>query len=110
MRFFRRSPKEPIEEDAPESVAVTVRAREVEVLRKEISLPDMTEEGNDPMADIVYYRVLQEAHGHIYELCQGGVPFIVQDYDPDLEGNVPMDKEVATIRAEKALTRYLGVR
>lgn len=105
-RLFR--PEAEIVDDAPESLAVIVRRQEMEDLRTEAGAPEMDADGNDPMADVAYARVVKREDGYGYEVCVGGVPVVVQDFHPEREGDVPMEEAEANAMAAKALRSYRG--
>ena len=106
---LRRKEEVPEISEAPvEHAAALIRSGEVESMRSEAALPDMDQDGNDPMASAVYARVTKHDDRYGYELCVGGVPVVIQEYHPEKEGDAPMTEDEARGMAAKALAAYRG--
>jgi len=41
------------------------------------------------------YEVFKHGKGYGYKILRDGIPFIIQDFEPNVEGFVPMTKEKA---------------
>lgn len=89
----------------PDPVAI-IRRKEIEEIRQASVLPEMDEDGNDPMSRTVYARIIPYSDGYGYEICVGEVPAISQRYHPETSGNAPMTEIEAKAMAEKALSKY----
>ena len=50
-------------------------------------------------------RVFETEGRWQYEICQDGVPFIKQDFNPGADGFLPMTEEEANTLAEEILRR-----